>query len=113
MHAPMKGKTFRECIAPPLREAAEETFSRSFLDARCISATDTGKCSFTLEVSRPLTNLMGNLHGGASCSIIDIFSTLAVRTVDDRISVSVDMAQQFASPASVGDPLSLKQDTPT
>ena len=104
--APKIGRTFRECIAEALIDAAESGFARAFLDARCVARSE-GSCTYSLTVKPELTNMMGNLHGGASCTIVDIFSSLAVRTIDARISVSVDMAHQFASPASVGDELSI------
>jgi acyl-coenzyme A thioesterase PaaI-like protein len=104
--APTVDQTYGDCIAPALREASAGQFGSIFLDAMC-TATAAGSCTFTIEVTNSMCNLMGNLHGGASMTIVDIFSSLALRTLDERISVSVSMAHQFSSPAMVGETIEI------
>lgn len=57
-----------------------------------------------LVVHQGLANAYGTLHGGATCTIVDVVSTMALLAIDPlRAGVSVDLNCSFLSAAKVGE----------
>lgn len=57
-----------------------------------------------LVVHQGLANAYGTLHGGATCTLVDVVSTMALLAVDPlRAGVSVDLNCSFLSAAKVGE----------
>lgn len=57
-----------------------------------------------LIVHQGLANAYGTLHGGATCTIVDVVSTMALLAIDPlRAGVSVDLNCSFLSAAKVGE----------
>jgi len=65
------------------------------------------KC--TLPVTECLGNSWATLHGGATCTIIDIVGTMALLTLDhERAGVTVDLNASYTNAARVGDTLMIE-----
>lgn len=66
----------------------------------------TGEAEATLTVHEGLINAYGGLHGGATCTIVDVVTTIALLGVDPlRAGVSVDLNVSFTAAAKLGEPL--------
>lgn len=62
------------------------------MQVKLISAGD-GNCSVSLNVEDEHLNIMGNLHGGCSATLVDVVSSWALLTHEKGLapSVSVNM----------------------
>jgi len=56
-----------------------------------------------LVVGKELRNTYGALHGGVTCTIVDVMGTMAILAADpSRAGVSIDLGVQFTRAAKVG-----------
>ncbi len=68
--------------------------------------TATGEVEATLDVHEGLLNAYGGLHGGATCTLIDVVSTISLLALDPlRAGVSVELSSSFTAAAKLGDSL--------
>lgn len=61
-----------------------------------------------LPVTAQMTNAANNLHGGASCTLIDVLTTAALVVDDLRLSVTVDLHCTCDSGAPLGSTLEVE-----
>ncbi len=74
------------------------------LDGMRITSLSPGRVETELIVNEGLQNAFGTLHGGASCTLIDVVGTLALLTLDHtRPGVSVELNSSFLSAAKAGE----------
>eukprot|EP00026_Physarum_polycephalum_P021038 Phypoly_transcript_24031.p1 GENE.Phypoly_transcript_24031~~Phypoly_transcript_24031.p1 ORF type:complete len:153 (+),score=21.16 Phypoly_transcript_24031:31-459(+) len=61
-----------------------------------------GKIVYSMIVEKGHCNGLGNLHGGATSTLVDIITTYALMTVGDRLGVSTELSVSFLSAAPLG-----------
>ena len=67
-----------------------------------------GEVEATLEVTEGLQNSYGGLHGGATCTLVDVVGTMALISTDPtRAGVSVDLSVSFTNAAKKGETIRL------
>lgn len=78
-------------------------FDKALPGMKLVSAAD-GKAVVRLEVTEPVQNWGGTLHGGAIATLVDDAGTAAIVTKDrdHRPGVSTDLNCSFFSPAPAG-----------
>ena len=87
---------------------ASHRFDR-VLEGLHIDEIGDGRAKASLEVQQGTANAFETLHGGASCTLVDVMGTLALLSVDStRPGVSVDINISFLLAAKVGDKLSIE-----
>jgi acyl-coenzyme A thioesterase 13 len=70
------------------------------LEGMTVEKVSSGSVTCTLTVQEGVQNAFTSLHGGATCTIVDIVGTMALLTVDPtRPGVSVDLSVSFVSAA--------------
>jgi len=90
----------------PRRRAFLATGTRfdRVLDGMVVNRIDRGFVACTLVVGEGVTNAYGTLHGGATCTLVDVVGTMALLTIDPtRAGVSVDLSTAFVAAAKVGE----------
>lgn len=66
--------------------------------------TDKGSVVCQLEVTEPLANAFGTLHGGATSTLVDVAGTMALLALDPtRPGVSVELSTTFVAAAKLGE----------
>eukprot|EP00050_Salpingoeca_kvevrii_P001153 m.163419 g.163419 ORF g.163419 m.163419 type:complete len:193 (-) comp10307_c0_seq16:4769-5347(-) len=83
-------------------------FDSAFQGLKIVRLGD-GEVTAEMPVTQAITNLSGNLHGGASATLVDILGTMALLTKDaTRPGVTVDLNASYPSAAKMGSTLRLE-----
>jgi len=80
----------------------QESFDRYWLHNLKAESIQKGKVVYTFEVAKATSNLVGNLHGGAICSAVDVVTSGALFTLSLLHSVSMELNTSFVAPAPLG-----------
>ena len=68
--------------------------------------TASGEVEATIDVTEGLINAYGGLHGGATCTIVDVISTISLLVLDPlRAGVTVELNASFTAAAKLGESL--------
>lgn len=97
-------RAHREGIAALLGTfRATDRFDR-VLESMSIVSMEAGRVEAEVEVVEGLLNAFGTLHGGATCTLIDVVGTLALLSLDtSRPGISVELNSTFISAAKAGE----------
>ncbi|KAI9018190.1 putative PaaI_thioesterase family protein [Hyaloraphidium curvatum] len=76
----------------------------TILNALTIKDADDGMVRLSLPVEKKHANTVGTLHGGVSCTLVDIAGSLAISSMGDNYQkhVSIDINTTFLKPAPIG-----------
>lgn len=86
-------------------------FDRCMKNVQLLSAAD-GKCKAQFTVAEEHLNSIGSMHGGFTSSIIDIVSSYALTTYNNKPhAVSVDLHVTFLKAARLGEVLTVNAET--
>lgn len=64
-----------------------------------------GQCAAVLPTSARLSDQYGHPHAGCYCSLVDLISTTALASVENRTAVSVTISVDFYAPLAIGQEL--------
>jgi acyl-coenzyme A thioesterase 13 len=79
------------------------------LEGMSVTRVEKGLVVCDLEVTEGLQNAYGSLHGGATCTIVDVAGTMALLSVDPtRAGVSVDLNVTFLAAAKAGERITVE-----
>lgn len=87
-----------------LLKSNNKGFNTVLQQVKIISASD-GNCQATFKVSPDSVNMFGTLHGGISATLVDVISSLALKShpLGDRKSVSTDIHMTYLKSAAIGE----------
>ena len=69
---------------------------------------DPTRVAYKYTVQPGDVNILGTLHGGAICSIVDITTTISIIKASPTKNVSVNLSTEFFSPAKLNDELRIE-----
>lgn len=99
------------------REATNAgNFNRLFKEATILEASK-GRILAEMQVTKEHTNFINSLHGGMSSSLVDHFSTVALKSyyladdIEPPTSVSVELSLSFLAAAGIGDTVIVEAET--
>jgi acyl-coenzyme A thioesterase 13 len=79
------------------------------LEGMTVMRVENGLVVCELVVAEGLQNAYGSLHGGATCTIVDVVGTMALLSVDPtRAGVSVDLNVTFLAAAKAGERITVE-----